>query len=104
MTRQEPHYKKKWKGMAESTVNYGRPVDETNSINNSINKHNKLMAGTSCHLTQERKPESSSLLKLTLREQSLSSSSVDGNINNRQILNHSSRNSAFQPVGPKQKG
>ena len=104
MTRQEPHYKKKWKGMAESTMDYGRPEDETNCITSK--NYNKLWLDSPFHPSQERKPETSSLLKLTLREQSLSSNveRVCEKINNSQILNHSSLNSAFQPVGPKQKG
>ena len=105
MTRQEPHYKKKWKGMAEGTVNFCRPGNETaNAI--TIANYNKQMLDSASHPTYERKQETSSLHKLTLREQSSSSNveRVGGKINNSQILNHSSRNSAFQPVGPKHKG
>ena len=102
MKRQETHYKKKWKGMAEGAVNFDLPMDGINSI--SINNYRKVISDCSGPPTQKSKPEIDPVHNFKDREHFSTSCDdrVGGKLNTTHFL--SSRNSAFRPVSPKQKG
>ena len=97
MKKHETHYRKRWQNMAEGSANFS-PI--------RVNAHKEKSKDNAYECSPKSRQERFPIHRMEPNEKSMSLNvdRVSSQLKESRLLNHSTRNSAFRPVSPKQKG